>query len=506
MVVKKTEKEKIKKITKEPKKKTGKEETKLKVGKSKPEMKIFNTLTRKVEEIKPIKKGEIGMYSCGPTVYGRAHVGNMRAYIFADTLRRVLEYYGYKVKHVMNITDVGHLTSDADSGEDKMQKSAREERLSAWDISKKYTDIFFQDEKELNILKPQIVCNATDHIKEQIELIKSLEKKGYTYRTSDGIYFDTAKFKKYGDLAKLNIEGLQAGKRIDVGEKKNKTDFALWKFSGENEKRDMEWESPWGKGFPGWHIECSAMSMKYLGKNFDIHTGGIDHIPIHHTNEIAQSESSTGNKFVNYWVHSEFLVLGEQEKMSKSLGNVINLDTIKEKGFTAMDYRYLCLAVQYRKRLIFGEEVLKSAANSMQRLKNKIIEIKEDNPKIIELNKLSPESKKYLEEFKESVFNDLNTPKALAVMWNMLGDNKVNNSEKYSLLLNFDRVLGLQMDKLRKEEIKVDDKLQELLKKREEFRKLKKWQEADKIRDEILAKGYTILDTNEGPKLEKSGK
>lgn len=479
-----------------------KQETK----KPKEKMMIFNTLTRKVEEIKPIKKGEIGMYSCGPTVYGRAHVGNMRAYIFADTLRRVLEYYGYKVKHVMNITDVGHLTSDADSGEDKMQKSAREERLSAWDISKKYTDLFFQDEKELNIKKPHFVCNATDHIKEQIELIKSLEKKGYTYRTSDGIYFDTAKFDRYGDLAKLNIEGLQAGKRIDVGEKKNKTDFALWKFSGENEKRDMEWESPWGKGFPGWHIECSAMSMKYLGKNFDIHTGGIDHIPIHHTNEIAQSECSTGKKFVNYWVHSEFLVLGEQEKMGKSLGNVINLDTLKEKGFNPMDYRYLCLGVQYRKRLIFGEDILKSAANSMQRLKNKIIEIKEENPKKIELEKLSSESKKYLAEFKESVFNDLNTPKALAVMWNMLGDSKVNNSEKYSLLLNFDNVLGLQLDKIKREEVKVDNKLQELLKKREEFRKQKKWQDADKIRDEILAKGYVILDTSEGPKLEKSGK
>jgi len=481
-------------------KKTGKESN------SKMKMSIFNTLTRKVEEIKPIKKGEIGMYSCGPTVYGRAHVGNMRAYIFADTLRRVLEYYGYKVKHVMNITDVGHLTSDADSGEDKMQKSAREERLSAWDISKKYTELFFEDEKELNIIRPSVVCNATDHIKEQIELIKSLEKKGYTYKTSDGIYFDTAKFKKYGDLAKLNIEGLQAGKRIDVGEKKNKTDFALWKFSGEDEKRDMEWESPWGKGFPGWHIECSAMSMRYLGDNFDIHTGGIDHIPIHHTNEIAQSESSTGKKFVNYWVHSEFLVLGEQEKMSKSLGNVINLDTIKEKGFTPMDYRYSCLGVQYRKRLIFGEDVLKSAANSMQRLRNKIIEIKEENPKKIELSKLSSESKKYLEEFKESVFNDLNTPKALAVMWNMLSDNEVSNSEKYNLILDFERVLGLGLDKIKREEIKIDNKLQKLLDKREEFRKQKKWQEADKIRDEILAEGYVILDTSEGPKLEKSGK
>ncbi len=500
MVVKKTAKEKTKQEAKEPKKKNKE------IKENKPEMKIFNTLSRKVEEIKPIKKGEIGMYSCGPTVYGRAHIGNMRAYLFADTLRRVLEYYGYKVTHVMNITDVGHLTSDADEGEDKMQKSARQEKLSAWDISKKYTDLFFQDEKELNILKPHIICKATDHIKQQIELVKSLEKKGYTYKTSDGIYFDTSKFKNYKDLGKLNIEGLQAGKRIDLGDKKNKTDFALWKFSKEDEKRDMEWESPWGKGFPGWHIECSAMSMKYLGNTFDIHTGGIDHIPIHHTNEIAQSECSTGKKFVNYWVHSEFLVFGEQEKMSKSLGNVINLDSIKEKGFDPMDYRYLCLGVQYRKRLIFGEELLQGARNSMQRLKNKIIEIKQENPEKIQLNKLDSHSKKYLEEFQESVFKDLNTPKALAVMWNMLGDSKINNSEKYTLILEFDRVFGLKLDEVEKQEVKVDKKMQELLNKRQEFRNQKKWQEADKIRDEILEKGYTILDTSEGPKLEKLGK
>ncbi|MBO5102946.1 MAG: class I tRNA ligase family protein, partial [Clostridia bacterium] len=251
---------------------------------------LYNTLGHKLQEFIPIDKNCVRMYSCGPTVYSRAHIGNMRAYIFADTLKRVLSYIGYNVKHVMNITDVGHLTSDANDGEDKLAKAARETNQTAWEVSKIWTEQFFADIKALNILPVATACKATEHIAEQIALVKKLEEKGFTYITSDGVYYDTTKFANYADLAQIDIEGLQAGKRIEIGEKKNKTDFALWKFSNPNEKRDMEWDSPWGKGFPGWHIECSAMSMKYLGESFDIHTGGVDHVPIHHTNEIAQSE------------------------------------------------------------------------------------------------------------------------------------------------------------------------------------------------------------------------
>jgi cysteinyl-tRNA synthetase len=283
-------------------------------------LKLFNTLTRKKENFKPIKPGEVGMYSCGPTVYWYQHIGNMRAYIFADSLKRVLEYNNLKVKHIINITDVGHLTSDSDSGEDKMEKAAAKENKSAKEIADHYFKAFEKDLDKLNIIYPSKWTKATEYIKEQIDLIKKLEDKGYTYKTSDGIYYDTSKFKNYVNLAKLNKEGLQAGKRIGMGEKKNNTDFALWKFSQEEGKRQQEWKSPWGIGFPGWHIECSAMSMKYLGEHFDIHTGGEDHIPIHHTNEIAQSEGATGKKFVNYWMHVAFLVNNEGEKVSKSKG------------------------------------------------------------------------------------------------------------------------------------------------------------------------------------------
>jgi len=468
------------------------------------QLRLFNTASRRIEMFKPINGANVGMYTCGPTVYGRAHVGNMRAYIFADVLRRTLEYAGYKVLQAMNITDVGHLTSDADTGEDKMEKSAREERMSAWDISKKYTQLFFEDEAALNIQKPQIVCKATDHIPEQIDLIKKLEKEGYTYKTSDGIYFDTSKFSRYGDLARLDIEGLQAGARIEMGEKRNKTDFALWKFSKPEEKRDMEWDSPWGKGFPGWHIECSAMSMKYLGEHFDIHTGGIDHIPIHHTNEIAQSECATGKKFVNYWVHSDFLVLGDNEKMSKSLGNVINLDTLRERGFDPLAYRFLCLGAQYRKRILFGEEILRNASNSFDRLKRKVLEIKVDGAGSNQIEQISSEGRKYLERFQKSIFNDLNTPQGIATMWDMLGDQELSARDKYSLLKDFDKIFGLGLKKIQSEQLEVGKEIEQLLNEREKLRASKRWKDADKIRDKILERGYKILDTPEGPKLEQS--
>lgn len=464
-------------------------------------VKLSNTATRKKEKFVSIKPNKVGLYTCGPTVYSRAHIGNLRAYIFADVLRRTLEYAGYEVNHVMNITDVGHLTSDADEGEDKMAAAAKKERATAWDIAERYTKQFFEDEEKLNIKKPKIICKATDHIKEQIELIKKLEAKGYVYKTQDGIYFNTSKFSHYGDLAKLDIKGLQAGSRIEMGDKKNKTDFALWKFSG-NEKRDMEWDSPWGKGFPGWHIECSAMSMRYLGETFDIHTGGIDHIPIHHTNEIAQSECATGKHFVNYWLHSDFLVMNDKSKMSKSLGNVVNLGTLEEKGIDPLAYRYLCLNSHYKKRLLFDETILDSAVNAYNRFKEKIVLFKEEKVSPTNMEDLSAKGKSYLKDFKLAVFDDLNTPKALALMWTMLRDSKLDDSEKYSLVKEFDKVLALGINSINSSS-QIPKEVESLVQQREEFRKSKNWSGADEARKKIAALGYEVSDTPKGPKVQK---
>lgn len=464
---------------------------------------LFNTKGRRLQDFKSIKEGEVGMYSCGPTVYGRAHIGNMRAYVFADTLKRVLMYAGYKVNHVMNITDVGHLTSDADEGEDKLAKAARESHETAWEISKRWTEQFFKDTKSLNVLPVTIACKATEHIEEQIELVKMLEAKGYTYRTSDGIYFDTAKFPNYGSFAHLDIEGLQAGIRVDMSEKRNKTDFALWKFSKPTEKRDMEWDSPWGVGFPGWHIECSAMSMKYLGDHFDIHTGGIDHVTIHHTNEIAQSECATGETFVNYWIHCEFLTMSNAEKMSKSLGNVVNIDTLREYGIKPLAFRYLCLNAHYRKQLLYSKEILMGANNAYNKWCAFMDKLKEENPKVLPLNQLGETSQKYLDEFKQGIFNNLNTPQSLATMWNLIHDKDINKDEKYTLLMEFDKVFGLteqETEKAAEQEIPAE--ILDLLDQRNRYRAEKNWAQADAARDAIKAHGYTIVDTKEGSKLQ----
>lgn len=453
-------------------------------------IRLFNTLGRKLDDFVPINAGKVGIYTCGPTVYGRAHIGNLKTYIFADLLRRMFEYAGFKVKQVMNITDVGHLTSDADEGEDKLQKAARENKQISWEISRKWTKYFFEDTKKLNIKIPNIICKATDHIPEQIKLIQKLEEKGYTYKTSDGIYFDTSKFSSYGDFAKLDMEGLQAGKRIDLGEKKNKTDFALWKFSKPNEKRDLEWDSPWGVGFPGWHIECSAMSMKYLGEHFDIHTGGIDHIPIHHTNEIAQSECATGHKFVNYWLHSEFLVMNENEKMSKSLGNVLNLDSLKEKGITPLDYRYFCLNTHYRKQLSLSKEALDSAKTAHENLVRKFNEFKSEyNGETLDEN-----NNKYIEKFKKAIYNDLNIPQSLGIMWNMIKDPTIDSGTKYLILKNFDRVLGLDLEKSKVEIVSIPDEIQKLIDERQKARDNKDWAKADELRNKIKSMGYEVKD------------
>ena len=452
-------------------------------------LKLYNTLTRKKDIFKPINKGEVGMYTCGPTVYWYATIGNLRSYIFSDILKRVLIYDKYQVKHVMNITDVGHLTSDADSGEDKMEKAAAKEGRKAEEIADHYLKVFKEDFDKLNIITPNIWCKATEHIKEQIELIKKLEEKGYTYKTKDGIYFDTSKFKDYGKLALLNIEGLEAGKRIEAREKRNKTDFALWKFSEEPGVRQQEWKSPWGIGFPGWHIECSAMSSKYLGEQFDIHTGGEDHIPIHHTNEIAQSECAFGKKpWVRYWLHGAFLTF-KGEKVSKSKGGLYTVSELEEKGYSPLDYRYFCLTAHYRTQLNFSLENLDNAKNSLQRLKRIIDEIKED----------SKPNEKYLKEFEKAIEDDLDMPSALQVLWKLVRDE--NAVGKIKTIEQMDKVFGLNL--LIKEKVELPEEVKKLVLEREKARKDKDFKKSDELRDKINKLGWKVDDSKEGMKVSK---
>lgn len=456
-------------------------------------LKLYNTLSRKLQVFKPISKDEVLMYACGPTVYHYAHIGNLRTYVFEDLLKRTLIYNNLKVKHVINITDVGHLTSDADTGEDKLEKEAKLENKSVWDIALFYTNAFKQDFKKLNLIDPSLWCKATDNIKEQIELVQCLEKKGYTYETSDGIYFDTLKFKNYGKLAKLKISGLKAGARIEMGEKKHPTDFALWKFSPQDEKRQMEWDSPFGKGFPGWHVECSAMAMKFLGNNIDIHCGGIDHIPVHHTNEIAQSEGCLGKKWVNYWVHGDFLVINK-ERMAKSGANFLTLEELEKRGYTALDYRYFCLTAHYRTQLNFSFENLDAARNAYSKLKSKLLEFSNGDK-----SKPKP-AEKYKKEFLKAINEDLNTPKALAVLWGMAKDESLQPKDKHDLLLDFDKVLGLDLGKVK--EADVPNEIAKLVEEREMARKAKDFKKADELRALISSKGYLIEDTADGIKVK----
>ena len=451
-------------------------------------LKIYNTLSRKKEIFKPIKKGLVGLYTCGPTVYSYQHIGNLRSYIFSDILKKVLTYNGYKVKQVMNVTDVGHLTSDADTGEDKIEKAAKKEKKTAKEIANYYWKIFREDFKKLNIIEPNIWSKATEHIKEQIDLVKILEKKGYTYKTKDGIYFNTSKFKNYGQLAQLKKQKLQAGKRINLGEKKNITDFALWKFSKKSGLRQQEWKSPWGIGFPGWHLECSAMSIKYLGKRFDIHTGGIDHIPIHHPNEIAQNQAATGHKVVNYWLHGNFLT-SKGEKVSKSTGGLYTISELEQKGFKALAYRYLLLITHYRSPLNFTLKSLEKAQNAYERLKNIISEIKEDK-KI---------NKKYLNQFENAINNNLDVPKTLSVLWKLLRDKKAIG--KIRTIKEMDKVFGL--DLLKKEKFEIPAEVQKLITQREKARKQKNFKKSDELRKKIKKFRYWVEDTPKGGKVKK---
>ncbi len=461
-------------------------------------LKIYNTLTRKKEEFKPLNKKIVGLYTCGPTVYNFAHIGNLRTYIFEDILKRVLLYNKYKVKHVMNITDVGHLTSDSDTGEDKIEKGAKREGKTVWEIAEFYTKSFLQDINKLNIIKADIICRATDYIKEQIELIKKLEKKGFTYVIEDGVYFDTSKLKDYGKLAKLDIEGLKAGARIEVVKgKKNITDFALWKFSPKDKKRQMEWISPWGKGFPGWHIECSAMSMKFLGETFDIHCGGIDHISVHHTNEIAQSEAATNKKFVNYWMHGEFLNL-EKEKMAKSGENFITLSTLENKNFEALVYRFFCLSAHYKSSLNFSFEALDASKKGLEHLRTEIAKIRnEKNKDNKEINE------KYKKEFLDAINDDLDMPKSIALLWDLTKEKEISGKSKLELIFDFDRIFGLKLKELKDIKKKIPKEIEDLVKKREQARKENNFEEADKIRKKINEKGFKIDDTEKGSVLKR---
>jgi cysteinyl-tRNA synthetase len=465
---------------------------------SKGEIYLFNTLTRRKERFIPIEKGKVKMYCCGPTVYWYAHIGNFRTYIFEDVLRRVLEFNGFEVTHVMNITDVGHLTSDADTGEDKMEIGARRDQKTVWEIAEFYTRKFFEDSERLNILKPTIVCKATDHIADMIEYIRKLEEKGYTYTIDDGVYFDTSKLRDYGKLTGMDFirlnESLKAGARVEFNpNKRNLTDFCLWRFSPKDKKRQMEWDSPWGIGFPGWHIECTVMAMKYLGEHFDIHCGGIDHISIHHTNEIAQAEALTGKPLANYWLHGAFLVFGKSAKMAKSTGEIITVQTLVDKGFDPLAFRYLCLTAHYRSELAFTWESLQSAQNALSTLRENVRILAEN---LEECADKSPKYHEYYKRFLEFVNDDLNMPKAIALTWSLIREEKkLTNREKYDLLLEFDKVFALDLARNVGKEEQLPPEVEELVRKREEARKAKDWATADKIREQLRSMGILIEDT-----------
>ncbi|MAF13831.1 MAG: cysteine--tRNA ligase [Parcubacteria group bacterium] len=459
-------------------------------------LKLYNTLSRKKEEFKPIKGKTVGYYTCGPTVYDYAHIGNLRTYIFEDVLKRVLVYNDYKVKHIENITDVGHLVSDADDGEDKMMRALKREGLkpdakSLLKLAQQYAKAFKEDIKKLNISEPDKWTKATDHVKEMIKLIKQNEKNGYTYETKDGLYFDTSKLKDYGKLAGLSKVSLKAGSRVSMGDKKNPTDFVLWiKAVGENKDHVMVWDSPWGRGFPGWHIECSAMSMKYLGEHFDIHCGGIDHIPVHHTNEIAQNEGATKKKSVNFWCHGEFLVM-DKKRMGKSAGNFITLQTLIDKGYNPLAYRYLNLQTHYRQKLSFSWEAVEAAQNALEKLWATVAEY--DKPKV--------GCAEYEEVFFKAVNDDLNIPKALGIVWDLVKDKELPGHAKMQSFLKFDKILGLGLDKVKKE--KIPESIIKLAKDREKARADKAWDKADKLRQQVETKGYIIEDTKTGFEIKK---
>ncbi len=454
--------------------------------------KIYNSLSRKIEEFKPVNPPNVSLYTCGPTVYLFAHIGHLRKYTNDDLLRRVISANGYKVKHVQNITDVGHLVSDADTGEDKMEKGAKSVGKTVWEVAKFYEAQFFDSLKKMNILMPDVICRATEHIDIQINLIQKLFDKGFAYETDEAVYFDVTKFPSYGALSGQKLTEKMTGARADVHldpNKKNPTDFVLWfKRVGHFANHQMHWDSPWGDGFPGWHIECSAMSMKYLGETIDIHTGGIDHIPVHHENEIAQSEAATGKKFVNYWVHWEFLVV-DNTKMSKSLDNFYTLDDITKKGFSSMALRYLFLTTHYKQKLNFTWEALEGAQNSWNNLNRLILEKKE------KVDSGVGSKDPLVTQFYADINNDLNMPKALATMWEMVKSEQGT----FASIMLADKVLGLELGTV--ENRTVPKEVLDLSVKRDDLRSQGKFEEADKMRRKISELGFEVEDTPDGTRI-----
>lgn len=454
---------------------------------------LYNTLSRKKEEFTPIND-TVRIYSCGPTVYSFAHIGNFRAYVFMDTLRRVLKYNGYTLKHAMNITDVGHLESDADEGEDKIAKAAKKENKNPYEIAKYYTDIFLMDFDRLNIDRPEIICKATDHIKEMIEYVSDIVKNGYGYETSRGIYFDISKLDKYPVLSDRKVDEQIAGARVEIDkEKRNPEDFALWIKAPES--HIMKWESPWGLCYPGWHIECSAMSNKYLGEEFDIHTGGIDHIPTHHENEIAQCKGRCGRIPARFWMHCNFLTV-DGGKMSKSLGNIYTINTLMKRGIDPIAYKLFCFSSHYRNQLNFTFEGIEAANKSLTRLREGFRKHLDGNDEISDEEILEIKSR-----FEEAINDDLNMPSAMGVVWETIRCPK--KSRKIAeLLLKFDEVLGIKMDEKSEKEVDIPEEIMKLVEERNQARKDKNWELSDKLRDIIKEKGYTVIDAKDGTKLE----
>lgn len=460
---------------------------------------LTNTLGREKQEFRPIADGKVGMYTCGLTVYGRGHVGNFRAFIFADVLRRMFEASNYAVTHVINITDVGHLVGDGDEGEDKMEVSSKKTGESAWDIAAKFTALYHQDARALNLLVPHVEPKATDHIAEQIALVEKMEANGFTYLTTDGVYFDTAKLPDYGKLSGQKLEEKEDGARVAVNtEKRNPSDFALWKFSPSTSsgpsatQRQMEWDSPWGKGFPGWHLECSAMSEKYLGVPFDVHTGGVDHIAVHHENEIAQTSAASGALEAHYWLHNEFVLI-DGGKMSKSLGNVYTIDDLAAKDVDALAYRYFVLGAHYRTQLNFTWEAVTAAQNAL----NKLVDI------VRGWDKPSTPDAPRVDAFMARVQDDLDTAQGLAMLWDVVHDAALPTDVKAATVLAFDEVLGLALEDVVARPVRVTEDAQKLLDARQAARDAKNWPLSDALRDRLAELGYRVEDTAEGQRIRE---